>query len=457
MATISSPGIGSGLDVSSIITSLMAIERKPLNQLETAESKIQSQISEVGKIKSALSKFRDLAAKLASTDFWKSSTGTASNSAVGITTSSSASPAQYSVNVSSLAAAQAIAAPAVASSTATLGAGTLTIQRAGGGDPFAVTIEATDTLAGIRDKINAAGAGVTASILNDGSGARLMMRSNETGVANGFTTTVSGSGLDGLTFDAGTQTGGATRAQQALDAAATINNLPVTSPSNTLADVLDGVTLTLNAETTAGPVNVTVAPDNAALKKTLTEFASAYTELARLIAADTRYDATSKKAGALQGDSAIVGLQTQLRSMLGASSGASTAYARLSDVGFEMQQDGSLTVNATKLDKAIANLPQLRALFSNSSLTDPSLDGFGKRFRVVASDILGVDGTLTSRTDGLNEKLRRNQKQQDRMEERLAATQKRLEKQYSTLDAKLGTLNGLSTYVTQQVAQWNKS
>ena len=455
MASISSPGIGSGLDVSSIITSLMALERKPLDQLETAESKIQSQISEVGKIKSALSRFRDLAAKLASTDFWRTSTGTASNSAVGITTSSSASPAQYSVNVTSLAAAQAIAAPAVASSQATLGAGTLTIRRSGG-DPFDVTIEATDTLAAIRDKINAAGAGVTASILNDGSGARLMMRSNETGVANAFTTTVSGTGLAGLTFDAGTQTGGATRAQQAANAVATINNLPITSASNTLTDVLDGVTLTLNAETVA-PVTVTVAPDTAALKKTLTEFASAYTELARLIATDTKYDATTKKAGALQGDSAIVGLQTQLRSMLGASSGASTAFVRLSDAGFEMQQDGSLTVNSTKLDKAIANLGELKALFSNSSLTDPSLDGFGKRFRVVASNILGIDGSLTSRTDGLNEKLKRNQKQQDRMEERLAATQKRLEKQYSMLDAKLGTLNGLSSYVTQQVAQWNKS
>src|SRR3990167_2243706 len=315
MASISSPGIGSGLDVSSIITSLMALERKPLDQLESAESKIQSQISEVGKIKSALSKFRDLAAKLASTDFWRTSTGTASNSAIGITTSSSASPAQYSVNVTSLAAAQAIAAPAVASSTATLGAGTLTIQRSGG-DPFDVTIEATAPLAAIRDKINAAGAGVTASILNDGSGARLMMRSNDTGAANAFTTTVNGTGLDGLTFDAGTQTGGATRAQQAADAVATINNLPISSASNTLTDVLDGVTLTLNAETVA-PVTVTVAPDTAALKKTLTEFASAYTDLARLIATDTKYDATTKKAGALQGDSAIVGLPTQLRSMLG--------------------------------------------------------------------------------------------------------------------------------------------
>ncbi len=456
MATISSPGIGSGLDVNSIITQLMAIERQPLKQLETAETKIQSQISEVGKVKSALSKFRDLAAKLASTDFWKTSTGSSSNSAVGITTSSTASPAQYSVEVTSLAKAQTIAAPAVASSTATLGSGTLTIQRAGGGDPFDVTIEATDTLAAIRDKINAAGAGVTASILNDGSGARLVMRANATGTDNAFTTTVSGTGLDGLSFDAGTQTGGATLAQAAANAAATVNNLPISSQSNTLTDVLDGVTLTLNAET-AAPVTVEVKPDNDTLRKAITDFAAAYSELAKLIGTATKYDSAAKKAGPLQGDSAIVGLQTQLRAMVGAASGASSVFTRLSDIGLEMQQDGSLSVNATKLDKAIANLAELKAMFSNSSSTDPSLDGFAKRFRVVASDILGIDGSLSTRTEGLNDKLRRNQKQQDRLEERLAQTQKRLEKQYSALDTQLGKLNGLSSYVTQQVALWNKA
>lgn len=455
MATISSPGIGSGLDVSSIITQLMAIERQPLKQLETAETKIQSQISEVGKIKSALSKFRDVSAKLASTDFWRQTTGSSGSSAVGVTTSSTANPASFTVEVSALARAQAIAAPAVASSSSTLGAGTLTIRRTGG-DPFNVVIDGADTLAAIRDKINAAGAGVTASILNDGSGARLMMRANATGTDNAFTTTVSGTGLDGLTFDAATQTGGATRAQQAANAAATINNLPVSSSSNTLADVLDGVTLTLNAQT-AAPVTVDIAADTESLKKTLNDFASAYTELAKLIASDTKYDAVAKKGGTLQGDSAIVGLQNRLRSMLGASSGASSAFARLSDVGFEMQQDGSLSVNSTKLDKALANLTELKALFSNSSLTNASLDGFGKRFRVVASEVLGIDGVLTARTNGLSEKLTRNQQQQDRMEDRLAQTQKRLEKQYGSLDAKLGALNGLSSYVTAQVAQWNKA
>jgi flagellar hook-associated protein 2 len=470
MATISSPGIGSGLDVSSIITQLMAIERKPLDQLETSETKIKSQISEVGKIKSAVSKFRDLAAKLASSDFWKQTTGTSSNSAVSVTTGTGAVAASYKVEVQSLAYAQSLASPVFASSSTTLAAGTLHIEMGTWGagqtsftaDPDSsavdITVEASDTLATLRDKINAAGAGVTATILTDASGARLVMRSKETGAENAFRTSVTptGSTLDGFAFDPSSGVTGATQAQPAADATALINDLPVRSASNTMNDVVDGVTLTFN-NTTVDPMTVTVAADSASMKKTMQDFASAYTELAKLIATDTKYDATSKTAGPLQGDSAIVGLQSRLRAMLGSSSAASSVFPRLSDAGFEQQQDGSLTVNSTKLDKALANLPELKLMFSNSSLSDASLDGFGKRFRTITDDVLGIDGSLSSRSEALSDKLERNQDQQDRLEERLAQTQARLEKQYSMLDAKLGTLNSLSTFVTQQVALWSKS
>lgn len=460
MATISSPGIGSGLDVNSIITQLMAIERKPLDNLEAAETKIQNQISEVGKIKSALSKFRDLAVKLGSASFWAQTTGTASNSAVSVATGSTALAGSYKVQVDSLAYAQSIASPVFAASTTTLNAGTVHIENPLAADPAAtaidVTVEATDTLASLRDKINAAGGSVTASILTDASGARLMLRSKETGALNAFAVTTTGGGaLDGLTWNPQTASGGATSAQVAADAVAFINDIPVSSASNTMNDVVDGVTLTFN-NTTVEPMTVTVAADTAAIKKTLTDFASAYSDLARLIATDTKYDAASKTSGVLQGDSAIVGLQSRLRAMIGAGSSASSAFGRLSDIGFEMQQDGSLTANASKLDKAIANLPELKLAFANSSLTDPSLDGFAKRLRTIADDALGTGGVLTSRTDGLNEKLERNQDSQERLELRLAQTQARIEKQYTMLDAKLGQLNSLSSYVTQQVALWSK-
>ena len=189
-----------------------------------------------------------------------------------------------------------------------------------------------------------------------------------------------------------------------------------------MANVLDGVSLNLTAETVS-PVIVSVVNDTAAMKTTMEEFATAYSDLSRLITAGTKYDAASKKGGVLQGDSAVTGLQSRLRSMIGSTSGASTAFTRLSDAGFELQQDGSLKVNSSRLDNALANLPQLRLMFANSSTTDPNLDGFAKRFRTVASDALGTDGVLSTRTDGLNERLTRNQKNQDRLEERLVQTQ----------------------------------
>lgn len=464
-SSISSLGVGSGLDVNSIITGLMAIERRPLNNLESAEKTINTQISEVGKIKSALSKFRDLAAKLAGTDFWKQTSGSSGSTAVGVTTDGNAVTGSYSVQVNTLASAQAIATSVYTSSSALVGAGTLTIESGTwganqasftGSASTAIEITADDTLASVRDKINTSGAAVTASILTDASGARLVIRSKDTGAANAFRTSVSGGGPVALGYDPSSGVNNATRSQTAADAAATINGLAVTSASNSLVNVLDGMTLTLNEPTTTA-VTVNVKSDTEAMKKTLQDFAAAYSELAKLIATDTRYDAASKAAGPLQGDGAIVGLQNRLRAMLGATSGASTTYTRLSDVGFEMQRDGSLSVNATKLDKALANLPELKNLFANSSTTDANLDGFGKRFRVFATDVLGIEGTLTARSDGLSEKLKRNQDAQERLEARLEQVRKRLEAQYTALDAQMGKLNGLSNYVTQQVAAWNKA
>jgi flagellar hook-associated protein 2 len=152
-----------------------------------------------------------------------------------------------------------------------------------------------------------------------------------------------------------------------------------------------------------------------------------------------------------------VSLQRQLRSLAGAASGASTTFAHLSDAGFELQRDGSMTVNSTKVDNALANLPELKKMFSNSSLTDPTLDGFAKRFKTVTAALLASDGSLTTRTEGLGQQLTRNQKDQDTLTIRLAATEKRIRAQYTALDATMAQLNGTSSFVTNQIAAWNKS
>ena len=463
MATVSSAGIGSGLDVNSIVTQLMAIERQPLTALQTKATSIQSTVSEYGKIKSDISALRDLAAKLTSSTTWGQTTATASSSAVTATTSGNATTGAYTVEVQTLASAQTVATGVLPAST-TIGAGTLHIELGtwgtdqtsfapkAGATAVDVVIAATDTLSDVRDKINAAGAGVTAMIMTDASGSRLLMRSSATGADSGFRT----SGIAALAFDPSAGVTTLTQTQAAANAAATVNGLAVTSTSNTLANVVDGLTLTLGAVTTT-PVNVNVATDTASLKKTITDFAAAYTAVNKLISDDTKYDPVGKTGGILQGDGAAVGLQRQLRTLTGAISGASATFPHLSDIGLQIQTDGSLTVNGSVLDNALNNIAELKKAFSNSDILDPTKDGFGKRFRVIADSLLGVDGSLTTRTDGLAKQLQRNQKDQDALNVRLDGIEKRMRAQYTALDAVMAQLNGQSSYITQQLAAFNNS
>ena len=474
MATISSAGIGSGLDVNSIITQLMSIESQPLTALQKKATTIQSTVSEYGKMKSAVSTLNDLAAKLASTTTWGQTTVTSSNPLAVTAATSGSAAGSYSVQVQSLASVQTLASGVFASTTSTPGAGTLNIELGtwgsaqtsftpkSGATSINVDITATDTLADVRDKINAAGAGVTALIMTDASGSRLLMRSSATGADNAFRTTVTDSdgnntdaaGLSQLAF--GTATKNLSLNQTAANAAATVNGLAVSSSTNTLANIVDGLSLTLSAVTTSA-VNIDVVPDSATLTKTLTDFAAAYTAVVKLIATDTKYDAASKKGGILQGDNAAVGLQRQLRTLAGSSSGASSVFGHLSDIGLQLQSDGSMSVNATKLTSALANLPELKKAFSNLGGTDTTLNGFGKQFRDMTSAMLDIEGSLSTRSDGLSKQLSRNQADQDSMNIRLAGIEKRLRAQYTALDTAMAQLNSSSGYMTQQIAAWARA
>ena len=472
MSTISAPGIGSGLDVNAIISQLISIERIPINELEAKNTKIEAQISEYGKLKSAMSALRDASLALTKAETWGASIGTSTNAlAVVVAVKSGAAMGNFAIAVQRLATAQSLASAVVASPEALPGAGTLHIELGAwnsdqsaftpksGTTAVDITVAATDTLTQVRDKINASGAGVTAMIFTDANGSRLLMRSSETGAQNAFRTSVvdadggnaDAAGLSAFAYDPSAGATVMSRTETAGDAEATLNGLPVSSPSNVLVDIVDGVTLTL-LQATTDPVTVGVVSDKEALKKSVQAFADAYNALSALLAQQVKYDATNKSAGPLQGDSTAVGLQRQLRALVGSPSGASTAFTRLSDAGLEMQRDGSLKINAGKLDAALANLPELEKFFANTDLVTPTNDGIARQFRLMSDAVLSVDGGIATRTDGLNARVQNNNDQQDRLELRVAQTEKRLRAQYTALDATLAKLNSLSSYVTQQMA-----
>jgi flagellar hook-associated protein 2 len=478
VGSVSSIGLGSGLDVNSILTQLMAVEKQPLTKLQSQATDLKTQLSTFGNLQSQFAAMRDKANALVAPALWSGMAATSSDaSAVNVATDANAVAGSYSVAVSKLATMQTVTSTALASSDSTLNEGSLTITLgAWTGDPvdnFApkagaaavtVAIGAGETsLAAIRDKINAANAGVTATIVNDSSGARLSLRSKETGAENGFkisaTETVddgnAATGLTALNFDrlaAGSQM---VPGQAAQNAEATINGVAIISKTNVLSGVVDGLTLTLQ-KTTSSNVELSVASDTASVKTAINDFVTAFNGLAGYLRTQTAYNADTQTAGPLQGDQSAVTLQSQLRDALNVGSTASGTWTRLSDIGIAMKADGSFEVNATKLDNSLANLPELKKLLTTDGV-DTASSGFVRRFKRVGDAALGADGTFDNRTSGLNASLRRNSQYQESMQSRLAATEARLRAQYGALDTTMSQLSNLSTYMTQQLAVFNKS
>jgi flagellar hook-associated protein 2 len=477
MATITSTGIGSGLDVATIVGSLMAIERRPLVQLQSDASGLGSQLSTFGQMQSLTSTMRDKAAAIASVTMWNKTAASSSNASVigaAVVPNGGAVAGAYSVAVSQLATSQSLTSRTYTAATNSVGEGSLTIELGSwtgtpptaftaktGATPIAVTVEATDTLETVRDKINGADGGVSATIITDASGARLSIRSKTTGEENAFRISasetaddgVASTGLSALAYDPSAGVSNMTRNEVATNALATINGISITSASNTLNEVVDGLTLTLSSVTTT-PVQVNVTPDTASVKTAINDFVTAFNALATFIQTQTKYDEATKVGGPLQGDSAVLGFQTQLRGVLNEASSASSTWSTLSDIGITMQKDGTLRTDSTKLDAALTNLPELRKLLATDGSSTAS-SGFMDRFRDLGDAVLATDGTFDSRTDSLNARIESNKDRQEQMQNRLTLTEARLNAQYQALDATMGRLSGQSSYVTQQLAMLN--
>jgi flagellar hook-associated protein 2 len=471
--TISSAGIGSGLDVNSIVTQLMTVERQPLTRLQATAATMQTQLSAFGQLQSLVSALQDAAKPLFNPDSFSLSNASSSDpTAVSAGTTTKAVPGIYSVSVSSLSATQSVvsASGAFADATGVVGTGSLTIRlgswnadqtvftpKAGSSDITVPIGAAENTLAGIRDKINAANAGVSATVVTDASGARLALQSTSPGAANGFRVTVAdddganadNAGLSRLAFDPAGGAAQMTLAQAAANTQATINGIAVSSSSNTLDGVIDGITFNLG-KTTTQPVTVNVTRNTDAIKKSLGAFVDAYNQLNTFLSQATHYDASTKQAALLQGDSTTTGIQNQLHALIGQKSGASSTFATLSSLGVQLQKDGSLKLDDTAFGNAVANLPELTKALSNVDLSVPSNNGIGKRFDAWTTGLLASNGSLPGKTKSIQDRIARNQKDQDALSDRLDETEKRMRAQYSALDTTMSQANALAKYVTQQ-------
>lgn len=366
---ISSPGIGSGLDINSLVSQLMALESRPLSLLNTKEAKFQAQLSAYGSLKGALSSFQSAVASLATpAKFTVLKASVADATVVSASAGASASAGSYSIEVQTLAKAQKLKSEAFATTGTMIGTGTLTIQfgtYSGGSytlnpDKSAKTISigaGQSSLAGVRDAINAANAGVTASIVNDGSGNRLVIASHDAGLANALKITVTdddldntdNSGLSRLAYNA--STGGTTNLSQtvaAQNATAVIDGIIISKSTNTVTDAIEGVTLDLLKE--GGTTTLTVARDSTAAQVSIESFVKAYNDLNKTITDLTKYDAANKKASTLTGEATVRSVQYQLRGLFNtALATAGGGLNSLSDIGVSFQADGTLKLDSAKL------------------------------------------------------------------------------------------------------------
>ncbi len=462
-----------------MISKLMSLQQQPINDISKKSAGLQTQLSVYGQVKSALSTLRDASAKLTNPSTWSSVKATSSDtSAVTVAASGTPATGSLSVEVTQLASAQSIAmANSVASSSATIGQGKLTIQLGtwatdannnptgftakSGSSAFEITVNSGDKLTDIRDKINAANGGVTASIIQDASGARLTITSKNSGESNGFRVQAApGSedtgGLAKLAYDPVGMPNGMTLALRAVNARAMVNGLPVSSETNALNSTIDGLNILLLKVTP--PVNLSIASDTDAIRKAITDFTAAYNAINTMMRTQTKYDASTKVAGPLQGDATANSLASQLRSIVGGNTTLGGSLKRMADLGLDPGKDGNLAAGGTKLDNALnGQLTDLKAFFMGVDKNSDANNGFATKLRSFVDGVLGTDGSISNRSTGIQSQIDRNSKRIDELNDRNDSMEKRLRAQYSALDTTMSKYSGLSTYLSQQLTLMNKS
>lgn len=459
---ISTPGIGSGLDVNSIVTQLVALEKLPLQQLQTKASSIQSKLSSYGRLKSELASLQDAAKALQTSSSWGARELSSGDPALTGTATSSATVGNYAVQVTALAQRQVLNSGAYSAGASgrldiTIGEWTTASDFSSSASAVSIDVLATDDLASIATKINNAGAGVTASVVNGSSGPRLAIKGNNTGAAAGFEIkaftdlgdpiTDGATGVGALSFSSTTPgvtpPVGMTRPANgtAQNAKAVIDGIEVSSATNTFTNAVTGLTLTATA-TTAATFQMSVTENKTSAKEKIDAFVAAFNKMSSSLTELTRYDSASKRGAALQGDSFAVGFQNTLKRIAGTMGTGSSSFGRLSDMGIEMQRDGTLKTNTTKLDAALAQPQQLASFFTDAS-------GMAAKLKEFASAALASDGTIANRNQALQNASKRNTTEVDRVNARADQVQKRLLQQYSALDSKIGSNQGLSSFVSQ--------
>lgn len=451
MAIVAS-GLGSGLDVNSLVSQLVAAERAPVAQrISRRETTLNAQVSAMATLKSALAAFKTgldpvsnaatlqpRQTKVGNEDLFSASAGAAS--AAG----------SYQVEVVRIAKAQQLASQAFTDgTTATVGTGTLTLSVAG--ESFDVEIgDEQATLAGIRDAINASAdnTGIQATLITADDGARLVLTSARTGAANEITVTQTG-GDGGLAVLAHEPPAASnwTTLRPAADALVRIAGFDVTSTTNMIDGAIDGVTLQLKAEAPGEATTLDVSVDTAATLERIKKFVADWNTLSTKLVGLRSYDAGTGVAGPLLGDAMLRGIESRLRSLLTQSvPGLAGDYQMLVNLGISTQNDGTLKIDESKLNAALAaDLGGVARLFAGEG-------GVASSIEAAIEEALGANGSFATRDAVLQRGLKDTKAATEALDLRMAVVEARYRKQFIALDSLLTQMQSTASYLSQQLA-----
>ena len=452
MASIVSTGIGSGLDIAGIVQSLVAAEGQPVEtRIAQQEARAQAKLSAFGSLKSALSDFRDKLDTMRTLDTFLSRRASSGNEDYfTVSAGTSALPASYDLEVVQLAQAQKLTSGAFVDADAVVGTGTLTV--AVGSQSMDLEIDGTNnTLAGIRDAINSAtdNPGVSATIVNADSGSYLIVTGEATGATNSITITQAGGdgGLSALEYDPGNGLTSMTESIAAQDALIRIDGLDVMSESNTFTGAVQGVTINVQQASGGTTDTLLVENDDRAAKDLVSDFVESYNALVNIFDNLTSYDVENEIAAPLVGDSTLRSIRDQIRREMSiAVQDLDASFSSLSEVGIEVQLDGTLNLNDERLDAVVAeDFVRFGQLFSTT-------DGFATRLYDLTDGYLSNEGIIESRTQGLTATIEGFADDRQALNDRLSSLETRLLRQFNALDSLLAQLTSTSNFLTQQLS-----
>ena len=437
MSAVSSLGVGSGLDLSTLLDNLMQVERSQFQApLDRAQSQAQLSLSALGSLGASVASFTSAVSGLSNLQVGRQ----VESSLAGIsgTASDTAEAGSYRIAVDHLATAQSLATNTFTDANAELGAGTLTLTVDGASTAIDLA-SGSNSLHDVRDAINASGLGVQAVVVQDGSDYRLLLTSSKTGSAGAMTLTVDG------TVDSRLSSAAMTETAAAQDASFSVNGLTLSSASNTVENVIPGVTLELLGSTGGEIATVDVVADTSAVSAKLGALVTAYNALVTNMSALGGVSADGTQAGPLVGDSTLRALQRHIGGMFGDTIKTDlegNPFSSLVSIGLHTDETGKASLDSAALNAALGE---------NEAGVEALATAFARDLGTTLDAFQGSDGIFSVRTTQLNSELKNISQRRADTEVRLQGIQDRMRAQFTALDSLVQQFQRTSSYLAQQL------